>query len=161
MIRFLICLLIGIFSSGVGYSEVLSGSISYEVPSSFYGTWRVSSVMIDSDSPSNFKKKSSDIWNLYHRNGVITLTNPFSGATSSVNINYVNQNFVKFSSSGNFDGKILTDTVEITIDNDEFFGINTIVLDTLSNVDNKIIKSAKATYRLKGEKIAGMSIGEE
>ena len=142
------------------FAEVLTGGVEYVVPVDFWGTWRVSSVLIDTDSPDNFKNKNNDIWNLYQRDNVITLTNPFSGATSSINVDFVNDNVVKFSTKGNFDGKILTDTVEIAISKNEFEGINTIVLETLSNVDNTVIKTATAIYRLKGDKIAGMSIGE-
>ena len=156
----LLVLMVLLLSSAVVFAEVLKGGIEYEVPVNFFGTWRVSSNLIDTDSPGNFKTKNNDIWNLYQKGNVITLTNPFSGATSSVNVDFVNNNVVKFSTKGNFDGKILTDTVEITISKNEFEGTNIIVLETLSNVDNTVIKTATATYRLKGEKIAGMSIGE-
>ena len=153
-------LLVFLFSSVVVFAEVIKGGVAYEVPVNFFGTWRVSSVLTDTDSPGNFKTKNSDIWNLYQKGDVITLTNPFSRATSSVNVDYANQNIVKFSTKGNFDGKILTDTVEITIVGEEFTGTNTIVLETLSNIDNTVVKTATAIYKLKGEKIAGMSIGE-
>lgn len=156
----LLVFIVLLFSSAIVFAEVLKGGIEYEVPVDFFGTWRVSSVLSDTDSPGNFKNKNNDIWNLYQKGDVITLTNPFSGATSSVNVDFVNNNIVKFSTKGNFDGKILTDTVEITINKNEFEGTNIIVLETLSNVDNTVIKTATATYRLKGEKIAGMSIGE-
>ena len=156
----LLVLIVLLLSSAVVFAEVLTGGIEYEVPVNFFGTWRVSSNLIDTDSPGNFKARNNDIWNLYQKGNVITLTNPFSGATSSVNVDFVNNNVVKFSTKGNFDGKILTDTVEITISKNEFEGTNIIVLETLSNVDNTVIKTATATYRLKGEKIAGMSIGE-
>ncbi len=156
----LLVLLFLLLSSVVVFAETLKGGIEYEVPVDFFGTWRVSSVLIDTDSHGNFKTKNNDIWNLYQKGDVITLKNPFSGAISSVNVDFVNNNVVKFSTKGNFDGKILTDIVEITISKDEFEGTNIIVLETLSNVDNTVIKTATATYRLKGEKIAGMSIGE-
>ena len=156
----LLVFIVLLFSSAIVFAEVLKGGIEYEVPVDFFGTWRVSSVLSDTDSPGNFKNKNNDIWNLYQKGDVITLTNPFSGATSSINVDFVNNNIVKFSTKGNFDGKILTDTVEITINKNEFEGTNIIVLETLSNVDNTVIKTATATYRLKGEKIAGMSIGE-
>lgn len=156
----LILLLVLFISSAVVFAEVIKGGVEYDVPVDFFGTWRVSSVLVGTDSPTNFKSKNSDVWNIYKKGDVITLTNPFSRATSSVNVDYANQNIVKFSTKGNFDGKILTDTVEIIINGDEFTGTNVIVLDTLSNIDNTVIKSISAKYKLKGEKIAGMSIGE-
>lgn len=142
------------------FAEVLKGGIEYQVPTDFFGTWRVTSIRVETNSPQNFRQKNTDIWNLSKQGDVITLTNPFSKATASVNIDYANKNVVKFSTEGNYDNKVLTDTVELTLSEDKFIGVDTITLETLSNVDNSVIKTVSATYKLTGEKIAGMSIGE-
>lgn len=143
-----------------GFAKVLQGTVAIDVPEDFYGTWRVSSVLVDTNSPGNFKKKNADLWNISKKNDVITLSNPFSGAKSSVNVDYANANTVKFSTRGNYDNKILIDEVEIHLDNDKFTGINIITLETHSDIDNRIVKTVKAKYTLKGDRIATMGIGE-
>lgn len=136
----------GTFQVGVSY-------IDY-VPSDFFGTWRVKSVLTETNSPSNFKQKNLDIWNILKDGNVVNIRNPFSGAQASVTLNYADKNSINFTKTSNYEGKRLTDTVKITIDGESFSGENIILLETLSNVDNSVIKSATATYRLNGEKIA-------
>ena len=67
-------------------NKVLTGSVTM-VPNSFYGTWRVTSKIIDTDSPITFKQNSLDLWNLSRTNNVITLSNPFNGAKADITIN--------------------------------------------------------------------------
>lgn len=136
----------GTFQVGVSY-------IDY-VPSDFFGTWRVKSVLVETNNPSNFKQKNLDIWNILKDGNVVNIRNPFSGAQASVTLNYADRNSINFTKTSNYEGKRLTDTVKITIDGESFSGENIILLETLSNVDNSVIKSATATYRLNGEKIA-------
>ena len=133
-------------------------SISEQVPKALFGTWRVSSEIINTDSPGNFKKNNVDIWNLSKDANVIKLSNPFSGATASITVSYACNNAIRFTKKSNYDGKVLTDTVELYLDKETFSGVNTIILETLSDVDNSVIKTAKATYKLIGEKIAGEHI---
>ena len=73
----------GAFQVGVSY-------IDY-VPSDFFGTWRVKSVLVETNSPSNFKQKNLDIWNISKNGNVINIRNPFSGAQASVNLNYADR----------------------------------------------------------------------
>ena len=49
-------------------------------------------------------------------------------------------NVVKFTKIGISDNKKLTDIVEITLKGDKFTGINRLSLQTLSQVDDRIIK---------------------
>ena len=149
------------FGNCDGYNgEVLKAGISLQeqLPNSFYGTWRVKSVLTETNSPANFRKENTDIWNLSKSGSVINLSNPFTGASASITLSYVGDDAIRFTKKGNYDGKILTDTVEIKLTGDKFSGTNTLVLETLSDVDNSVIKTAKAVYSLKGEKIAGTSI---
>lgn len=136
----------GAFQVGVSY-------IDY-VPSDFFGTWRVKSVLTETNSSSNFKQKNIDIWNILKDGNVVNIRNPFSGAQASVTLNYADNNSISFTKTSNYEGKRLTDTVKITIDGELFSGENVILLETLSNVDNSVIKTSTATYRLNGEKIA-------
>lgn len=134
------------FQTGISYIE--------QVPVDFFGTWRVKSILKETNSPANFKKNNLDIWNISKKCNVIDIKNPFSGAQASVTLNYADNNLIEFTKISNYEGKRLTDTVKITIDGESFLGENIILLETLSDVDNSVIKTAKATYRLNGEKIA-------
>ncbi len=144
-----------------GYNDnVLKTGISLQerLPDGFFGIWRVESFLVETNSNKAFKKENVDIWNLSKYDDVIKLSNPFTGASASITLSYVGDDAIRFSKQSNYDGKILIDTVEVKLSADSFSGTNTIVLETLSDVDNSVINSAKAVYRLKGEKIAGTSI---
>lgn len=153
----------GIASSEVIESQVYKVGISVleQVPPVFFGTWRVSSTLSSTDSPATFKKHNVDIWNLSKEGDVVNLSNPFSGASASITLTYAEANTIKFTKKDKYDGKILTDTVELNLNEDKFSGVNTLLLETLSDVDNSVIKSITATYTLKGEKIAGEAIIKE
>ena len=129
-----------------------------KVPSAFMGTWRVSAKLKNTDSPQNFKQTSVDIWNLSKKGSVINLSNPFTGASASINVSYVDGSSIKFTKVGNYDNQKLTDTVEISFKGDTFSGINTLTLVTYSDIDNSVIKTKQAVYQLRGEKISGSSI---
>ncbi len=129
-----------------------------QVPNGFMGTWRVSSKLLDNGGSPIFKQTGIDLWNLSRTGHVINLTNPFTGASASIRVNYVDGNSIKFTKQGDNDNKILTDTVEIKLEGDRFTGVNIIKLETLSDVDKSVIKTETAKYSLVGEKISGMSI---
>ena len=122
------------------------------------GTWRVAAVLKDTDSPQNFKNMSVDIWNLSRTNDVITLSNPFTGASASINVSYVNKNTIKFTKVGDYDNQRLTDSVEITINGNSFTGKNYLKLVTYSGADNSVQSEKTALYVLKGEKISGSDV---
>ncbi len=162
---FILALLMLVFSLNVVRCETYNGnvlqagiSLQEKLPAAFFGTWRVKSVLVNTNSSKNFKKENIDIWNLSKEGDVINLSNPFSGASCSITLSYVGSDAIRFTKKGNYDGKILTDTVELYLQGDKFSGTNTLVLETLSDVDNSVIKTASATYKLVGEKIAGTSI---
>jgi len=133
-------------------------SVIDRVPNMLYGTWRVSSTRLSTNSQATFKPSTVDLWNLSREGNVLTLENPFSGAKASVEINEVNDRLIKFKKIGDFDGKKLTDIVELNLGKDSFEGVNTLLLETISDVDKTVIKSERATYKLIGEKIAGSSV---
>ncbi len=152
------------FSCICSFSEemkVLSAGISVnQVPKALYGNWRVISKLESSDSYGTFKPQSADMWTISRVNDVITLSNPFTGATADVTIKNVEGNLIIFSKKAPYDNKILTDTVSIRIEKNRFTGINTLVLETLSNIDKSIIKTENARYIIKGEKISRDNIIE-
>ena len=145
----ILLLLIGVVKAE---NTVLTGSVSM-VPKSFYGTWRVSSNLIDTDSDQIFKNFGIDLWNLSRNNDVIILTNPFNGAKAEIKIDRVEDNNVIFMKTGKYGNKVLTDIVEIKITQETFKGTDKLRLDTY--VDGKIMKTETATYSIKGERIAG------
>ena len=133
-------------------TKLLTAQISM-VPQSFYGTWRVLSKRIETDSPSVFKTEGLDVWNLSHTYDVITLCNPFNGAKAEITVSRADNNYIIFTKTGKYDTKILSDRVELNLEGDKFTGINTLQLDTYSQ--GKLVKSESAKYSLKGEKIGG------
>ena len=70
---------------------VLKGFVE-KVPDTFFGSWRVASYRVDTDSPISFKEKGVDLWNLSIENGVINLSNPFSGAMAEIKVEEARQN---------------------------------------------------------------------
>lgn len=141
--------------------QTLSAGISLneQIPVDLMGTWRVASVLKETDSPTNFKKMGVDIWNLSKIGNVITLSNPFTGATASIEVTYVKNNNIKFSKRGTYDRQNLEDIVELTLTGDKFLGINRLKLETVEN--GTIMKSKSAIYVLRGEKISGSSVIEK
>jgi len=135
-------------------STTLKGGVT-KVPEMIFGIWRVKSVCIETDSPATFKDKNIDLWNISQKDGVIYLSNPFSGASAQVQVNTASQNNITFTKSGRYDGKILDDTVTITISGENFTGVDKLELKTISDVDGRVMKTESAKYALKGEKIGG------
>ncbi|MBR6098412.1 hypothetical protein IKP85_01550 [bacterium] len=135
-------------------------SINEQVPADLFGTWRVVSKLSATDSPVTFKKMGIDLWNLSKTGDVINLCNPMTGASASVNVEYVKGNTIRFTKEGNYDNQLLTDTVEITLSGNKFTGVNYLSLKTYSSTDNSLIKEKTAAYDLQGNKISGTSILE-
>ena len=138
-------------------NNLLHGYVQ-KVPETFYGSWRVKAKRIETDSPENFKEKTIDLWNISLVNNVIKLSNPFSGDEAEININAATEHSVEFTKTGKYNNKNLTDKVIILIEGDSFKGIDSLRLDTVSDVDGSIRKSVTAKYELKGERISGQSV---
>lgn len=141
-------------------AETLKAGVSKigAVPNSFYGNWRVLAKIDKQSGDVYFKPVTVDVWNLSRSGDVINLNNPFTGANASVTVDYVDGNIIRFTKTGKYDNKTLTDTVDLKLNGDTFTGINTLVLETFSTHDNSLIQKDTALYILKGEKISGSSI---
>lgn len=148
-------------SLGVSAEQILLKGFVEKVPDSFFGTWRVVSQRIETNSPAVFQQKGVDLWNLSMENNVINLSNPFSGAAAQIEIQSVNNNKVEFTKKGKYGNKMLTDTVNISITGDNFTGVNTLLLETISDVDGSVRKTETAKYAIKGERLAGQSVGKD
>ncbi len=136
-------------------------SVSKQIPPALMGCWRVVSKLKETDSPATFKKAGVDIWNLSKTGDVISLSNPFTGASASVSVEFVKNNTVRFTKEGNYDNQKLIDTVEITLSGNKFEGMNYLRLKKYSSADNSLISEKTASYTLRGDKISGASIMEK
>ena len=161
MKKFILCFILLIISILCVRAEdkVLSLGVSIDdVPESFFGSWRITAKLDTTNSHSAFKPQSVDIWTLTRTGDIITLDNPFTGAKADVSVRTVEGNLIVFSKKGNYDNKVLTDTVAIRLDESTFKGINTVTLESFSLIDNHLLKTETARYFINGEKIAGENI---
>lgn len=150
----------GMFLENAFAQEVLQGFVM-KVPDNFYGIWRVQAYLVETEDDTTFKKNSIDLWNIFADGDVIKLRNPFSGAEAEISIEDVDKEVIIFVKKGNYNNKILTDRVEIQINQDEFVGVDYIELQTKSEVDGSVIKTQTAKYKIKGERIAGQQVKGE
>ena len=142
--------------------ETLKAGISVDhVPKTLFGTWRVNAKLDSTNAPKTFRPQSLDVWNLIRMDDKITLDNPFSGAKAEISVQTVEDNLIVFSKRLPYDGnKVLTDTVTIRLNKNEFSGINSLRLEYFSLINNHLMKTETATYHIKGEKISGDNILE-
>lgn len=152
-----------IFFSPLAFAEdsvVLKAGISLEdqVPDAFFGSWRVKSQLIKTNSNDYFKNNSVDLWNISRRESVITLENPFSGAKASVTVKEITGNKVVFQKEGEFNNQKMFDVVELDLKKNTFTGVNYLNLVTVSVLDGRVIETKSATYSLFGDKISGNNV---
>lgn len=159
----LLILLLCILIPQIVEATVLQAGVSIdEVPKALYGSWRISAKLDRTDAPGLFKPQSIDFWTLSRVAEVIKLENPFSGASAEISVETIEGNLVVFSKKLPYDGnKVLTDTVTLRLDKNNFSGVNSLKLESYSLLDNHLMKTQTATYIIKGEKIAGDNVIEE
>lgn len=161
LICILFVMIMFILSSSAEEGYTLSAGVSInDVPKTLFGSWRIIAKLEDSNSYGTFKPQSADMWTLSRVGDIITLSNPFTGATAEITVRAVEGNLVVFSKKAPYDNKMLTDTVSIRIDKNSFSGINTLTLESFSLVDGHLLKTENARYLIKGEKISGENIIE-
>lgn len=160
MKRIFFTILMLLISSAVFAEDlILSTGVSInEIPKAFFGSWRVTAKLVDTNSYGTFKPQSADLWNLSRVGDKITLSNPFSGANAEISVKTVEGNLVVFSKRAPYDNKVLTDTVTIRLSGNSFSGINYLTLESYSLVDNHLMKTEHAKYTIKGEKFSGESV---
>jgi len=137
---------------------VLRGTISAskELPKEFYGSWYVYGILVDTDNEPLFKSRIFDIWLLskntdaMSKNDVITLTNPVSGATSSISIQEVKGNTAIFKREKITSFQKEYETAKITINGDSFTGTDTQVFEHYRY--GTLIRKDYAKYEVKGNK---------
>ena len=135
-----------------------AGVVINDIPKAFFGSWRITAKLVDTNSYGTFKPTSVDMWNLSRVGDRIMLSNPFSGANAEISVKAVEGNLVVFSKKAPYDNKVLTDTVTLRLSDNTFSGINDLTLELFSLVDNHLMKTEHAKYKISGEKISGESI---
>lgn len=135
-----------------------AGVVINDIPKAFFGSWRITAKLVDTNSYGTFKPTSVDMWNLSRVGDRIMLSNPFSGANAEISVKAVEGNLVVFSKKAPYDNKVLTDTVTLRLSDNTFSGINDLTIESFSLVDNHLMKTEHAKYKISGEKISGESI---
>ena len=145
------------FASAKEYTLEAGVSVD-ELPKAFYGNWRVIAKIKESNSYGSFKPQSADMWTISRVGDRVALSNPYTGAYAEISIKTVQGNLIVFSKKAPYDNKILTDTVAIRLEDNKFTGINDLVLETFSLLDNHLMKTETAKYLITGEKLSGDNI---
>lgn len=73
----------------------------------------------------------------------MNLTNPFTGASADLSVEFVKGNVIKFTKEGVSDNKKLTDTVELKLNGNKFTGVNSLTLQTISPAGGGDYKNSK------------------
>lgn len=140
----------------------LSGGVSENIINKgFFGTWHVTSKLIETNSSSQMDKLSVHIWNLSGSGNVLILENQFSGARSEIKVDKATNNvdgallkFKRILEQGDEGGKIvLTETPEITLKGDIFQGYDTIYIEKYK--DGVLYKKEVVKYKLVGQRMNG------
>lgn len=145
-------------------AETLKGSaILDEIPKGFFGTWHVTSKMVESTNDSMFNPISVDIWNLSGYGNVLILENALTGAKSSIQTTPVDKGVegkvLKFSRikqevSGN--KKIVhKESPEFVLYGNIFKGYDIFIVEKYEN--GKLISKDVVKYKVIGQKISGES----
>ena len=145
---------------GEAYSAVLQGSVSMadQVPSGFFGTWKVFSVRVKTTNTEDFGEFGVDVWNLSRSGDVITLMNPVSGAQASIRVSEVNGDTVRFQKVSYDKDTETTETPIITLEGNNFYGIDKIVVKNYKN--GSLFREDKVEYKVKAVKMSGASLPE-
>ena len=156
----ILILLILILMNTTANASIIEAGVSVDyIPQALFGSWRVNAKLDKTNSPKTFRPQSIDFWELSRVNDKIKLNNPYSGANAEIAVQTIEGNLVVFSKKLPYDGnKVLTDTVTIRLNENEFSGINTLKLESFSLIDNHLMKTETATYKITGEKISGENV---
>lgn len=131
-------------------------SRSADLPEDFYGTWTVLSTLIETNNPGLFRLRSSDIWTFSRAGDVITLSNPTTGASASITVNEVHGNTAIFTRIKEEKDYTQIETPEITVEGDNFFGTDLIVIEHYRR--GRKVSTDRVKYELRGYKISGPAL---
>ena len=131
-------------------------SVDKDLPEEIYGKWAVKSTLTETNNPELFNKESINIWGFERKGKIVTLSNPLVGITSSITVNEVTGKKAKFTREESSDDYKQTETTEITIEGESFYGEDKLIIKHLYK--DKIYKSDVVKYKLKGRKISGSAL---
>ena len=135
---FFLTLLILIALPVLAQPETLETKVSTEnFPNELLGSWRIIAKLDKTNSYRIFKPQSTDIWNISRVGEDVILENYYTGAKAKISLKTAEGSLIVFSKINPYDNKIFTDTVRIRFDKNSFTGINTVVLETFSIIDNQ------------------------
>ena len=144
-------------------AEVIRGSVSeVKIPKGFYGSWHVTSKMVESNNASMFNPMSVDIWGLSGVGNILILTNEMTGAASEIEVNQKNIQGLKLKFTRvkeERDKDILIkqiETPEITLSGDIFQGFDTFIIEK-KNINGAILSRDIVKYKVVGQKLSGES----
>ena len=127
--------------------------LSVRVPQGFFGTWKINSTLTYTNNKEIFNTTTTDFWNLSKVNDVITLSNPFSGATASVTVEDVKDNQITFTHTTEHKNAKMTETPTLTLNGENFYGTDKIVIEKFK--DGKKISTDIVVYKIQAHKISG------
>ena len=139
-------------------AAVIQGGVamSDQVPTGFFGDWKVVSVCTKSTDKELYNTKSVDFWTLSRVGNVIALKNPLSGATAYITVDDVKGQTVKFEKNASYPDEESIETPILTLQGDNFTGVDRIRIKTFK--DGKLIKEDYVEYQVRGTKISGSPI---
>jgi len=159
MKKILLLFFIFISTLSVNATIIEAGVSIDQIPKALFGNWRVIAKLEQTNSAKTFKPQSLDFWELSRVDDKLKLKNHMSGANAEISVQSIEGNILVFSKQVPYDNnKLLTDTVTIRLDQNQFSGINTLRLEHFSLIDNHLMKTETATYHISGEKISGESV---
>lgn len=157
----ILLLFLMLFYLNPAFCATLKGNITKdEIPKGFFGTWHVTSKIVETNNPKMFNTLSVDIWTLGGYGNTLILENIQSGASSSIQV----------APNSNLDGKTLKftrvksdtrgeltvvqkETPVFTLNGNIFEGFDTYIIERYIN--NKLIQKDVVKYKVIGQKISG------
>ncbi len=133
----------------------LTGGISTteNVPTGFFGSWKVIAVRSKTTNIDMFAPYSTEIWNFTKAGNVITLTNPISGASASITVKEAATDTFTFQRKSEDKNETVIETAKLTLSGDNFYGLDTMSVRTYKN--GMLIKQEYCAYKLKAVKLSG------
>ncbi len=159
--RKILIALILLFTINCAQAEVLRAGVSRdEIPKEFFGTWHVTSKLVETNNPELFNTISVDIWTLGGYGNTLILENIHSGASSSIqvesqkNLDGRTLKFQRVKSDMRGDLKIVQkESPEFKLNGNIFVGYDTYIIERYLN--NKLIQKDVVKYKVVGQKISG------
>ena len=132
-------------------TPVLTGIVSevQELPQGMYGFWKVTGLLMETNSPQTYLKNTNDTWILRKDGSFVTLMNPENGASATITVNEVHDNTATFTRKFVGFGQNEVERATITLDGDKFYGVDVIYMEKAFFGS---IKYYTAKYKISGER---------